>query len=106
MHVAENVATKWNANGNCLLVVGATYPEEMAAIRELVGDNMVFLVPGLGAQGADAEAAVKAGINSSGRGLVINSARGILYASSGEDFADAARLKAEASRDEINRYRS
>jgi orotidine-5'-phosphate decarboxylase len=106
MHVAESVAKNWNANGNCLLVVGATYPDEMAAIRKLVGHDMVFLVPGLGAQGADAEAAVKAGINAAGRGLIINSARGILYASNDDDFAEAADAKATAARDEINKYRS
>jgi orotidine-5'-phosphate decarboxylase len=106
MHVAGNVSKSWNTNGNCLLVVGATYPDEMAEIRKLVGDEMVFLVPGLGAQGADAGAAVKAGVNSNGRGLIINSARGILYASDGDDFAEAARAQATTTRDEINKYRS
>jgi len=105
MHVAENVAKQWNANGNCLLVVGATYPEEMAKVRQLVGDDMVFLVPGLGAQGGDAEAVIKAGKNPAGRGLIINSARAILYASSGQDFAKAARAKATETRDTINKYR-
>lgn len=105
LQVAKNVRDNWNKNGNCLLVVGATAPKEMAEIRELVGDEMVFLVPGLGAQGGDAEATVKAGINSSGTGLIINSSRSILYASPLEDFADAARRKAISFRDEINSYR-
>ncbi|HEX5744298.1 MAG TPA: orotidine-5'-phosphate decarboxylase [Candidatus Saccharimonadales bacterium] len=105
MHVAKNVSKKWNANGNCLLVVGATYPEEIARVRRQVGDKMVFLVPGLGAQGGDAEAVIKAGTNRAGRGLIINSARAILYASSGDDFAEAARAKAVATRDKINEYR-
>lgn len=105
MHVAKNVSKKWNANRNCLLVVGATYPEEMARVRRMVGDDMVFLVPGLGAQGGDAEAVIKVGTNKAGRGLIINSARAILYASSGEDFADAARQVATKTRDEINTYR-
>lgn len=105
MHVAERVAKNWNGNGNCLLVVGATYPEEIEQVRRLVGDDMVFLVPGLGAQGGDAETAVKAGINEAGRGLIINSARAILYASDGEDFAKAARAKAEETKDTINKYR-
>lgn len=105
MHVAGNVAKSWNSNGNCLLVVGATYPEEMARIRAAVGDDMVLLVPGLGAQGGDAEAAIKAGRNSKGRGLIINSARAILYASSGGDFAEAARAEAAKTRDNINKYR-
>lgn len=105
MHVAKNVAKKWNANGNCLLVVGATYPEEIGRVRRQVGDNMVFLVPGLGAQGGDAEAVIKAGMNSKGRGLIINSARAILYASSGEDFAEAAKTEAAKTRATINQYR-
>jgi orotidine-5'-phosphate decarboxylase len=105
LQVAEKVARDWNANGNCLLVVGATYPEDMAQVRQLVGDDMVLLVPGLGAQGGDAEAAVKAGMNEAGRGLIINSARAILYSSSGDDFAEAARAEAAETRDKINRYR-
>ncbi len=102
--VAERVAQAWNAGGNCLLVVGATYPQELAEIRAVVGD-LPFLVPGIGAQGGDVEAAVKAGRTADGRGLLINSSRGILYASQGEDFADAARAATLALRDQINRYR-
>ncbi|HUY85159.1 MAG TPA: orotidine-5'-phosphate decarboxylase [Candidatus Dormibacteraeota bacterium] len=105
VHVAEHVRDEWNANGNCLLVVGATYPKELAEIRSLVGDKMIFLVPGLGAQGGDAEATVRSGVTSDGKGLIINSSRAIIYASSGEDFADAARQAAIATRDEINSYR-
>jgi orotidine-5'-phosphate decarboxylase len=106
MHVAKNVSKNWNANGNCLLVVGATYPEEIGRVRRQVGDKMVFLVPGLGAQGGDAKAVIRAGINKAGRGLIINSARAILYASSGDDFAEAARAKAAETKDNINKYRS
>jgi orotidine-5'-phosphate decarboxylase len=105
MHVAEHVRDKWNANGNCQLVVGATYPKELAEIRALVGDKMVFLVPGFGAQGGETEATVQAGITRDGNGLIINSSRAIIYASDGEDFAEVARQKAVASRDEINSYR-
>lgn len=105
LHVAEHVRDEWNANGNCQLVVGATYPKELAEIRQLVGDEMVFLVPGMGAQGGEAEATIKAGINSKNRGLIINSSRAIIYASDGEDFAEAAKAKATAMRDEINKYR-
>lgn len=105
MHVAKNVSKKWNSNGNCLLVVGATYPEEIARVRRQVGSDMVFLVPGFGAQGGDAEAVIKAGTNKAGRGLIINSARAILYASDGDDFAEAARAKAAETRDTINKYR-
>jgi orotidine-5'-phosphate decarboxylase len=106
LQVAENVAKDWNGNGNCLLVVGATYPDEMAEIRSLVGDEMTFLVPGVGAQGGDMEATLKAGCNSAGAGLIISSARAILYASNGEDFAEAARAVAIKTHDEINMYRN
>ena len=103
--VAENVAREWNSRGNCLLVVGATYPEELADVRARTGD-MTFLVPGVGAQGGDVERAVRAGRRADGAGLVINSSRGILYASGGEDFAAAARRATLDLRDAINRARA
>jgi orotidine-5'-phosphate decarboxylase len=102
--VAERVAQQWNKGGNCLLVVGATYPQELAEIRAAVGD-LPFLVPGIGAQGGDVEAAVKAGRTADGKGLLVNSSRGILYASKGDDFAEAAGIAARTLRDEINRWR-
>ncbi len=102
--IARVVATEWNDNNNCALVVGATFPNELAAVRGIVGD-MPLLVPGIGAQGGDIEATVKAGRSSSGTGLMINSSRAILYASSGEDFAQAARRVAEETRVAINRFR-
>jgi orotidine-5'-phosphate decarboxylase len=103
--LADKVAKEWNSNGNCLLVVGATYPDELANIRRRVGNDLVFLVPGVGAQGADIKATIEAGRNKEGSGLIINSARGIIYASSNEDFAEAARDQATKLRDEINQYR-
>jgi orotidine-5'-phosphate decarboxylase len=103
-HVAQLVARDWNANGNCALVVGATYPAELAAVRALVGD-MAILVPGVGAQGGDVAAVIGNGKNSQGSGLIISSSRAILYASSGKDFAEAARREAQKLRDEINRSR-
>lgn len=103
--MAERIATHWNANGNCLLVVGATVPNEAKRIREIAGDNMWFLVPGVGSQGGDVEATVRASVNSHGDGIVINSARGIIYAGNGEDFAEAARSEAVKTRDEINKFR-
>lgn len=103
-HVAQTVKT-WNKNNNCSLVVGATYPEEMKIIRELVGDDMVFLVPGIGAQGGDLKAVMQAGI-AGDRGLIIHSARQIIFASGGKDFAEVARVEATTLRDEINKYRS
>lgn len=103
--VADMIATKWNSRGNCALVVGATFPQELARVRSIVGD-MPLLVPGIGAQGGDIEATVKAGRTSTGGGLMINSARAILYAGSGEDFAAAARRVAIETRDAINRFRA
>lgn len=103
--MAERITTTWNTNGNCLLVVGATVPAEAQRIRQITGDDAWFLVPGVGSQGGDIEATVKASVNSQGTGIVINSARGILYAGSGEDFATAARNEAMKTRDEINNYR-
>jgi len=76
--MAEKVSKEWNENNNCMLVVGATYPDEMKKIREITGD-MTFLVPGIGAQGGDLQAVMKAGLNSEGLGLIINSSRGIIF---------------------------
>ena len=103
--VAEKVKNDWNANGNCALVVGATYPEELAEIRLLVGDDMPILVPGIGAQGGDIEKTVRAGINKKGEGIIVNSARGIIYASQRQDFAEAARQATIDLRDKINGFR-
>ena len=102
--VARLVATEWNTTGQCALVVGATFPAEIARVRELTG-NLPLLVPGIGAQGGDIEATVKAGRTAAGTGLMINSSRAILYAGKGEDFGAAARHAAQDTRDAINRYR-
>ncbi|CAL96275.1 orotidine-5'-phosphate decarboxylase [Azoarcus olearius] len=102
--VARLVAEDWNASGNCGLVVGATFPAEIARVRALTGE-MPLLVPGIGAQGGDIEATVKAGRTAAGGGLMINSSRAILYAGKGEDFAAAARAAALQTRDAINAYR-
>ena len=104
-HVAELVAGKWNTHGQNALVVGATFPQELADVRSIVGD-LPLLVPGIGAQGGDVEATVRAGRTAAGAGLMISSSRAILYAGSGEDFADAARKVALATRDEVNLYRA
>lgn len=102
--VAKLAATEWNTTGQIGLVVGATFPAEIARVRELVGD-VPLLVPGIGAQGGDVEATVKAGLTLAGTGLMINSSRAILYAGKGEDYADAARVAAQQTRDDINNYR-
>ena len=104
-HIARTIAGEWNGDGNCALVVGATFPEELKVIRGIVGD-MPLLIPGVGAQGGDVEAVVRNGRSADGSGLMINSSRGILYASRGEGYAEAAAGAAKSLRDQINRYRS
>lgn len=103
-HVAEKVAREWNDHGNCALVVGATWPRQLHEVRAIVGD-VPFLVPGVGAQGGDVEAVVTNARTADGTGLIVSSSRAILYASKGEDFAEASANAARALRDEINRYR-
>ncbi len=100
VRVAEMVANEWAPRGDCGLVVGATYPDELRTVREVVGD-LPILVPGIGAQGGDAQAATAAGITADHRGLIISSSRAIIYASSGEDFAEAARAAAIDARDSL-----
>jgi orotidine-5'-phosphate decarboxylase len=102
--VADLAAREWNSRGNCLLVVGATYPRELAEVREIVA-SMPFLVPGVGAQGGDVAAAVSSGQTADGTGLIISSSRGILYAGCDSDFSAAARSAAQALRDQINSSR-
>jgi orotidine-5'-phosphate decarboxylase len=103
--IADKAARVWNSRGNCLLVVGATYPRELAEVREIVG-NMPFLVPGVGAQGGDVAQAVSNGQTPDGTGLIISSSRAILYASAAEDFAKAARAATQTLRDQINASRA
>ena len=106
-HVARLVAQQWNRHGQCALVVGATFPQEIAEVRKIVGE-MPLLVPGIGAQGGDIEATVLAGQTHDGMGMMINSSRAILYAKQvdGEGFADAAARVARETRDAINAYRN
>lgn len=104
LHVAELVANKWNRHGQCALVVGATFPDEIAAVRARIGD-MPLLVPGIGAQGGDVEKTVMAGLNQHGTGMMINSSRAILYASTGDDWRDMAANAAKQTRDAINAAR-
>lgn len=103
--IARRVSSEWNKNNNCALVVGATYPAELREVRELVGD-MPLLIPGIGAQGGDVEKTVGAGMDSRKQGMIINSSRGIIFASKGQDFAEAARRETLKLKDMINQYRS
>ena len=100
-HVARAVARDWNGGGNCGLVVGATYPEELRAVREDVPAEMPILIPGAGAQGGDVAAVVGANRAAGSDAYLINASRSIIYASSGEDFAVAARAAAQSLDEEI-----
>ena len=95
-------ARDWNVQGNVGLVVGATYPDEVKAIRQICPE-MPLLIPGIGAQGGDLSSAVKNGIDARGEKAIIAVSRQILYASKGKDFARAARENAHALRDNINK---
>jgi len=95
--LAQKVIKEWNKNNNCMLMVGATYPKEMKKIREIAGD-MTFLVPGIGAQGGDLKATLKAGLNSKGLGLIINSSRGIM-------FSKNPKIEAQKLQNEIRKYK-
>ncbi|MEJ2629188.1 MAG: orotidine-5'-phosphate decarboxylase, partial [bacterium] len=103
-YLYQKVAKKvkeWNRKGNCGLVVGATHPEELKSIRDLAPE-LVFLIPGIGAQGGNLESAVIDGTDDNYTMAVINSSRGILYASPDTDFARAAREKAKKLQTDIN----
>jgi orotidine-5'-phosphate decarboxylase len=102
--IATLAAGPWNRNGQLGLVVGATYPEEIARVRELA-PSVPLLIPGVGAQGGDAAATIRAGWRPDAP-VIVNSSRAVLYASSGEDFATAARRVAQATRDALNSARA
>jgi len=96
---------EWNDYNNCGAVVGATYPDELKQIRSILGDEIPFLIPGIGKQGGDIEKTVKYGTNKKGDMAIINSSRGIIFAGDDEDFAETSRNKALVLKREINKYR-
>jgi orotidine-5'-phosphate decarboxylase len=109
-HVAQLAQGPWNLNGQLGLVVGATYPAEIERVRSLA-PTVPLLIPGVGAQGGDAVATVKAGWRHDGSGattgpIIVNSSRAVLYASSNDDFAQAARRVAEQTRDTLERAKA
>ncbi len=101
-HVAQAIVDKWNANGNCMFLTGATWPEELRALRTIAGNDMPFLAPGMGPQGAITSEAAHAGMNDQCEGLILSSSRQVIFAGSGTNFAEAARAEAIKVRDEIN----
>ena len=104
LSIAKKAANEWNSNGNCALVVGATWPQQLAQVRSVIGD-MPVLVPGVGAQGGSAKDVVTHGCNSRGTGLVINSSRAVLYASAGSDFAEGAQAETSRLKEAVNKAR-
>ncbi|WP_082876851.1 orotidine-5'-phosphate decarboxylase [Hydrogenophaga crassostreae] len=109
-HLARLAQGPWNENGQLGLVVGATYPKEIERVRELA-PTLPLLIPGVGAQGGDAEATVRAGLRTDASGtvtgpVIVSSSRAILYASQGSDFAQAARAEAQRTRDTLNAARA
>ena len=90
--VARLAATEWNGSGNCSVMVGATFPEELAEVRKIVGE-MPILIAGVGAQDGDLQKAVEAGVDSRKRGLIVNASRSIIFASRESDFAEVAQRK-------------
>lgn len=104
VYVAEKIK-QWNKNNNCGAVVGATYPVELKEIREILGEEIPILIPGIGKQGGDIKKTVINGTNKKGLQAIINSSRGIIYKSNKDDFAEVARQEATNLRNQINRFR-
>jgi orotidine-5'-phosphate decarboxylase len=102
--VAEKVKS-WNRYGICGLIVGATYPEELRIVRNIVGDDIPILIPGIGVQSGDLTACVKYGTNTYGIQTIINVSRSIIYAGSDEKFDETARLRASDLNTKINKIR-
>jgi len=103
-YIAYSIATRWNQHGNCALVVGATYPAELETVRGIVG-RMPILVPGIGAQGGNLEATVRAGLDDRCAGIIVNSSRGIIHASEGQDFDRVALRETVTLNEAINEVR-
>lgn len=103
-HLARMIVKDWNWNNNCLMVVGATYPKELSELRG-IAPSMTFLVPGIGAQGGDLENTLKAGLTKNKKGLIIHSARGIIFSGKDKFFADSARSEAIKLKNRINDFR-
>lgn len=103
LRVAKQIS-EWDVADQCMLVTGATYPDELARVRAVVG-NLPLLVPGVGAQGGSIKEVLRSGLDAQGTGLVISSSRAIIFADSGPDYAEAAAAAAEAAMNQINKFR-
>ncbi|HMS22342.1 MAG TPA: orotidine-5'-phosphate decarboxylase [Candidatus Levybacteria bacterium] len=103
-HLAKMIVRDWNRNNNCLMVVGATYPQELSELR-VIAPTMTFLIPGIGAQGGDLEKTLQAGLTKDKKGLMIHSARGIIFSGDDKYFAESARSEALKLKNAINAFR-
>jgi len=103
--IVANKIKNWNVNKNCGAVVGATYIDELRIIREILGEDIPLLIPGIGIQGGDIEKTVKFGTNKKGNMAIINSSRGIIFAGKDKNFSERARTAALYLRDEIKKFR-
>ena len=101
-YIAKRASENWNKNGNCSVMVGATYPEQLSEVRQVIGD-MPILIAGIGAQDGDLEKTIASGKDSRSKGLIINASRSIIFASKGPDFAEISRAKASELHSEISR---
>ncbi|RLF50267.1 MAG: orotidine-5'-phosphate decarboxylase [Thermoplasmata archaeon] len=103
-HIANKIK-EWNTEGNCGAIAGATYPHELKTIREILGEDIPILIPGIGKQGGNIKKTVKNGTNSKGEMAIINSSRSIIFAGSNENYKEKTRETAEKLKNEINKYR-
>lgn len=103
--IALEVSRRWNKNGNCGLVVGATVPAQLTIVRRLVGEDMMLLLPGAGKQAADLKAALEAGLTAKGDGILVNASRSVIFAANDHTFARAARAEVERMNAVINEVR-
>ncbi|KYK32832.1 MAG: hypothetical protein AYK22_01540 [Thermoplasmatales archaeon SG8-52-3] len=103
--LVANKIREWDNLGICGAVVGATYPAELKTIREILGDEIPMLIPGIGAQGGDVEKTIKFGTNKNKENAIINSSRGIIYADTTMNFSKASRKEALILKKKINMYR-
>ena len=100
--IARLAKNEWNGHGNCCVMVGATYPEELKEVRDVVGE-MPILIAGIGAQDGDLRKTIQNGLDSRGRGLIVNASRSIIFASHEADFAEAAAAKAKELHEAIGK---
>lgn len=101
--IAQRVADFWDKNGNCGVVVGATYPQQLKEVRKIIGD-IPILIPGIGSQGAELKTTIEAGQNSRGLGIIINSSRSIIFACANKDFAKYAKIATKSLDQQIKSY--